>query len=135
MRQRMRNDASVIKILDEWRQRDHPWNELTKNGVFDVTAIYRDHMKFQQSHRLIGLQIADVCAHIGLRYFRGQKNLAAYKRLRPRIVGLKGKQLTCIQIMETAIQGESDPRNRVHDFNVEEWKARGLAASREESTA
>lgn len=96
LRQRMRNDASVIKILDEWRGRDHPWNELTKDGMFDVTSIYRDHMKFKQSHKIIGLQIADVCAHIALRYFRGEKNLAAYDRLRPRVVGLHGKQLTGI---------------------------------------
>jgi hypothetical protein len=135
LRQRMRNDGAVMKTLDEWRKRDHPWNELMKDGLLNVTTIYRDDMGFQQSHKVIGLQIADVCAHIALRYWRGEKSLAAYKRLRPRIVGIGGKQLTIVEVMESAIRGQQDPRKRVHEFNVERWKERARAAARSEANA
>lgn len=133
LRQRMYNDAAVMKTLDQWQERDHPWNSLCKDGILDVTSLYRDHMEFKQSHKVIGLQIADVCAHIALRYWRGEKNMSAYRRLRPRIVGLNGKQLTAIQIEESAICGDLDPRKRVHELDLEEFKSRGRAAIRAES--
>jgi hypothetical protein len=49
------------------------------------------------------------------------EDLEAYRRLRPRIVGQHGKQLTVIDIMETAIYHDS-PRKHVHDFDVEEFR-------------
>jgi hypothetical protein len=75
LRQRIRNDALVLEIPADWLQRDHPFPQMTKDGLCDVTSIYRDHMKFKKSHDVIGLQVADVCAHIAMRYYRGDRNL------------------------------------------------------------
>lgn len=124
--QRMRNAAAIIAFPREWRRRAHPFNRYSKNGICDMTPIFRDHMAFRESHQHIGLQIVDICANIGLRYFRGNRDLVAFRNLRPRVVGRGGRLITLINITDSAFYSDS-PENHVREFDIDEFKARGQA--------
>lgn len=122
--QRTRNDISILDLPDHWLQRNHPFNRFRQDGICDLTSVLHD-MAFKESHEHIGLQIVDICANIGLRYFRGNR-LAAFRNIRPRIVGRGGRTMTVIHIMDTAFYTDS-PENHVHDFDIDEFKAQGQA--------
>jgi hypothetical protein len=124
--QRMRNDASILSVPGEWRQRDHPFNCYSEDGICNLTPVFRDHMGFKESHEHIGLQIADICANIALRYFRGNHRLLAFWNLRHRIVGRDGRLMTVLHITDSCFHSD-DPENHVHEFDIDEFKARGQA--------
>ena len=127
LRQRLRNAAKPIGILDTWKERDHPFiRKYERGGYLDLRPIFQDRMRFRESHQVVGLQVADVCAHIALRYFRGQEDLAAFRTLRRRIVGEGGRLITAVHIHPSVLFTDS-PANHVKEFDMEEYKARAKA--------
>lgn len=85
-----------------WNQRGHPFLvKYRRNGVFYLNNIFIDHMQFEDSHRVAGLQVADICAHLCYRYARGDRGvIPAYRDLRPRIVGKHGTQMHIVHFTE-----------------------------------
>jgi hypothetical protein len=79
----------------QWRERNHPFHrKYGRDGYRGYTSLYRDDLKFQDSKRSVGIQIADICAQICRRFHGRDADLKAYALLRPRIVGRDGVTLT-----------------------------------------
>ena len=97
-----RGEAFIIP--DEWAKRNHPFvRKYDDNGICEFNDLYHKHMRFEDSRREIGLQIADTCANICYRYYRGNRHLTAYRQLRPRIVGEGGRPMTVIRFTEGSL--------------------------------
>jgi hypothetical protein len=85
-------------VPDTWARRGHPFQrKYGGQGTFDFNDLFMNHMRFGDSQKLPGLQIADICAHICYRHWRGDKEPeAAYRYLRPRIVGRDAIQIRIV---------------------------------------
>jgi hypothetical protein len=63
--------AKPFIILDQWHERSHPFLEkYDRDGVLHLTDLFRRHLRFLNSARSIGLQIADIFAHTAMRHHR-----------------------------------------------------------------
>jgi hypothetical protein len=119
-------------LPNRWAERDHPFERKYQrsNDLMDVSDLFRDHLNFEDSQQTIGLQIADICAHIGYRYYRGERDLVAYHKLSPRIVRRKRSSLTLIMINEDSLLKEGeDLRSCIQPLTeeqIEGLKARQL---------
>lgn len=115
-------------IPDTWRGRNHPWIRKYEihPGLSNLTSVFNRNMGFFRSEKFEGIQIADICAHIVLRHHRGTGGTEAYKRLRPRIVGRQGAEISIIDVDERSLH-KDDPRNHVTVFNIEQSKLRADA--------
>jgi hypothetical protein len=106
-----------------WREQGHPFIQKFEihPGVLDLNPLYARDTGFFRSKDVPGLQIADICANICYRYHRGERDLTAYHRLRPRIVGRDGRDITIVHVNESSLH-QDDPRNHVTPLDVEEYK-------------
>ena len=133
-REWMRNELmgrmhrGVTFIPDTWRARNHPFIKKYEihPGLIDLNDLFTRHTGFFQSHKVAGLQIADICAHICYRHHRGEERLPAYWNLRPRIVCRGGDRVTLIHLDEKSLHRD-DPKAHVGIFDIEEWKRRADA--------
>jgi Protein of unknown function (DUF3800) len=99
-----------------WSQRNHPWRRKYDRGggVLELSDLFKNHMRFADSRSSEGLQIADICAHICYRYYRGdEKPFLPYSLLRPRIVGKYGRALTQLQLDQRSLRN-GPAATRVH---------------------
>lgn len=94
-----------LMLPDTWAHRDHPFNRKYSIGgdLMNVSDLYQNHMNFESSSKSIGLQIADICAHIAYRYHRGDRNLKAFGNLLPKIIRRGGSTLTLIMIDDRSL--------------------------------
>ena len=100
---RMHSGKGTI-IPHTWAQREHPFlRKYGSDGLFNLSDLFRNHMKFRDSKQLAGLQIADICAHICYRHWRGDDESEAYSSLRRRIVGIHGTELHRMQFDERSV--------------------------------
>jgi len=107
---------------DTWAKRDHPFRrKYGRNGLFDFNDLYQNHMRFDESGAVLGLQIADICAHTCYRYYRGERELKAYWNLRPRIVGRDGRPITLIQFTRDSLYSDG-VENHVGILDIEDMK-------------
>lgn len=104
------NRFGVFALPNTWAERDHPFERKyhLSNELMDVSDLFQDHLNFEDSQQTIGLQIADICAHIAYRYYRGERDLVAYHNLSPRIVRRKRSSLTLIMINEDSLLKEGE---------------------------
>ena len=111
---------------EHWAKGRHVFERMCTNadGELDLAPIFRDRTYFVDSASSEGVQIADVCAHICLRYHRREQWFEAYRALRPLIVdvdkgpmtlpvpandgGLEGRYATTVQ-QEVAEQAKLIP--------------------------
>lgn len=115
-------ESGLITVLD-WSERDHPFRQkyLLSPGLYDFKDLFVRHTQFHDSRRVLGLQVADICASICRRRFTGEPDMLAYRALRPRIVGEGGREITIIQVNEQSLHSDA-LSNHVHPFDIEEWK-------------
>lgn len=83
---------------DVWKKTNHTFERkyCQSDGQVDLTPLFREHMYFSDSKTSEGLQIADICAHICLRYHRRKKWFEAYRLLSNFIVGTDGRPMTAL---------------------------------------
>lgn len=114
-----------------WRHRNHPFQRKYSRGegLLEFNDLYMKHMGFADSQSSVGLQIADICAHINLRYHRGE-DLPAYHWLRRWIVGEGGRNMTLIGLDQRSVI-QDDIKNHVHVFDRE--ATRKLARERRQT--
>jgi hypothetical protein len=83
---------------EEWKKTNHIFERKYSHndGQLDLTPLFRDQMYFSDSEMTEGLQIADICAHICLRYHRRKRWFEAYRLLRKFIVGPNRSPMTAL---------------------------------------
>lgn len=119
-----RSNRGGFVIPDTWPKRDQPFmRKYRKDGIFQFNDLYQKHMRFDDSEAVLGLQVADICAHICYRHYRTDRNLKAYRNLYPRIVGEGGRAMTIVQFTEASLYKDS-VENHVRLLDVEEMKRR-----------
>ncbi|HEU5413377.1 MAG TPA: DUF3800 domain-containing protein [Candidatus Angelobacter sp.] len=111
-----------VTTIKEWPP-DHPFKRkyLVYKGLFDFNDLFRNHTNFRDSKSMIGLQVADICAHIFYRNFRDFPDPRAFDALRPRVVGKNGIVLHTITVTEASLHHD-DLANHVGTFDIDEWK-------------
>lgn len=116
-------ERNPLMIPRGWREQGHPFMRKYEihPGVFNFNPLYVRGTGFFRSKDLPGLQIADICSNICYRYHRGERGLPAYRRLRPRIVGRDGREVTVVHIDESSLH-QDDLRNHVTPLDIEEYK-------------
>lgn len=107
----------------EWDSYDHPFirNYRVQPGLLNLNSLFARNTGFFRSSKHTGLQIADICANICFRYYRGEEVTSVYQALRPRIVGRDGREMTLVNIDERSLH-QDDPTNHVRLQDMEEWK-------------
>ena len=93
-----RSRREPLLTPDEWSKTNHPFERqyCQDDDQVDLTTLFREHMYFADSKKSEGLQIADICAHICLRYYRRRKWFEAYRLLRKFITGEGGRPMTLL---------------------------------------
>lgn len=83
---------------ETWKETNHSFERQYhhSDGQIDLTPLFREHMYFSDSKTSEGLQIADICANICLRYHRRKQWFEAYRLLRKFIVGADGRPMTTL---------------------------------------
>lgn len=80
------NSKDRLTLPQPWAERDHPFlRKYDWEGLLDLRDLFQEHMSFADSKAIVGLQLADICANICYRHWRGQSGLEAFRFLRPRI--------------------------------------------------
>jgi hypothetical protein len=81
-----------------WNETNHFFERkyAAENDEVDMTELFREHLYFFDSKKSEGLQIADICANICLRYHRHEQWFPAYSLLREFIVGEDGRPMTTL---------------------------------------
>jgi hypothetical protein len=112
-------------IPNTWRLRNHPFIHTYEihPGLLNFNKLMLDDTDFFLSHEHTGLQLADICAHTLCRYHRGLGGVAAYRRLRTRIVGRDGAEINQVIVDERSLHTD-DPRNHVDVFDEAEFVER-----------
>lgn len=112
-------------IPNTWRPRNHPFIQTYElhPGLLNFNKLILDDTGFFPSHEHPGLQLADICAHTLCRYHRGLGAVAAYRRLRTRIVGRDGAEINQVIVDERSLHTD-DPRNHVDVFDEAEFVER-----------
>jgi hypothetical protein len=83
----------------EWRLRRHPFLQKYGRGKFlDFTDLFQHHLHFKDSKQQIGIQLADICAHIAYRSLNGQAVLGAFQSLVPRIIAKTSEPVLLIHL-------------------------------------
>jgi hypothetical protein len=94
----------AFQIPNTWRARNHPFHRKYDGGGYrDFTDLFRNHLTFVDSRTSVGIQIADICAHICRRYYRGETDLRAYANLKRRIMTPIGATLNLRHFDETSL--------------------------------
>ncbi|MFZ0521405.1 MAG: DUF3800 domain-containing protein [Candidatus Acidiferrales bacterium] len=119
----MKSSRSGFVTVEDWSERNHPFLQkyLRQKGLYDFNDLYVKHTEFCDSRALVGVQIADICANICYRYFRGNTHLQAYDRLRPHLISKSGADITLIDVDERSLHKDS-LSNHVSVLDLEEWK-------------
>lgn len=116
------NRTAGFLVPDTWTKRAHPFQrKYRKDGFFDFSDLFRNHMRFDDSKRVPGLQIADICANICYRYWRGDNQCEPYGLLRPRIVGKSGRELTTVHLTEEDSLIRDEIEKHVSEFDYDSW--------------
>ena len=116
-------ERSPLVIPRGWREQGHPFIRKFEihPGVLDLNQLYVRDTGFFRSKDVPGLQIADICANICYRYHRGERGLPAYHKVRPRIVGRDGREVTIVHIDKSSLH-QDDPRSHVTPLDIDESK-------------
>ena len=111
-----------MMIPNTWRPREHPFIQTyeIRPGLLNFNKLMLQDTGFFLSHEHTGLQLADICAHTLCRYHRGLGAVAAYRRLRTRIVGRDGVEINQVVVDERSLH-TGDPRNHVDVFDEAEF--------------
>ncbi|MDI3254808.1 MAG: DUF3800 domain-containing protein [Bacillota bacterium] len=112
-------------IPNTWKARNHPFIQAyeIRPGLLNFNKLILNDTDFFRSHEHAGLQLADICAHALGRYHRGLRAVAAYLRLRTRIVGRNGAEIYQVIVDERSLHTD-DPRNHVDVFDEAEFVER-----------
>ena len=83
---------------EEWKKTNHVFERKYSHGdkEIDLTTLMRDSTYFSDSKLAEGLQIADICANICLKYHRRKQWFEAYRLLRRFIVGKQGSPMKAL---------------------------------------
>ena len=83
---------------ERWSKGRHVFGRLCSNadGELDLSPIFRDRTYFVDSSSSEGVQIADICANVCLRYHRRERWFDAYRALRPLIVDVEKGPMTLL---------------------------------------
>jgi Protein of unknown function (DUF3800) len=126
------NRFGALALPESRSKREHSFVRKYKisGDLLEMRDLFQNHVNFAGSEAIVGLQIADICAHICYRFHRGERDLKAYWNLAKRIAGQNGRSLTLVLINEDSLirEGE-DFAQYVHPLSQEELKV--LAATRD----
>ncbi|MCU1240489.1 MAG: hypothetical protein JWO71_1215 [Candidatus Acidoferrum typicum] len=83
---------------EEWKKTNHIFERkyARDENQIDLTTLMRDSTYFSDSKMTEGLQIADICANICLKYHRRKQWFEAYRLLRRFIVGKQGSPMKAL---------------------------------------
>ena len=120
-----KSSRAPAEIPDTWRPRSHPFIKAYSiyPGVLDLRRLFVENTGFFRSDKVLGLQIADTCAHALYRYHRGNGAAEAYERLRRRIVCRGGGEINMLLLNENSLH-KDDPKDHAGIFDIEEYKRR-----------
>jgi hypothetical protein len=124
------NETHAFTVPNTWRPENHPFMrqyDPDDDGVFDLSPLFRDATRFDDSKRVLGLQIADICANICLRAWRSGRYTPGFRNLRPRFMGKGGRWATRIELDERSLHIDT-AENHVGTFDLDEF--RSMAAGR-----
>jgi hypothetical protein len=115
--------SAGFKTVDTWSKRDHPFNRKYRlgDGLLTFKDLYQKHTRFDDSKKVLGLQVADICAHICYRFYREKRDSKAYWNLRRRIVGEGGRPITVVHLDERCLYNDA-PENHVGWMDIESMK-------------
>ncbi len=87
-----------FKTPQHWVHDGHVFERVCSNDerTIDLAPIFRDRTYFVDSKSSEGVQIADICSHICLRYHRPNLWFEAYRKLRPLIVDVNKGPITLL---------------------------------------
>jgi hypothetical protein len=93
-----RSRREPLGTPEEWKTTNHVFERKYSqdDNRIDLTTLMRDSTYFSDSKLVEGLQIADICANICLKYHRRKQWFEAYRLLRRFIVGKQGSPMKAL---------------------------------------
>lgn len=141
-REWLRNDLmkrsrnQPLAVINEWSARNHPFHRkyLIEPGLLNLNDLFVNHTDFYDSKKVLGLQVADICANICYRNFGSDPDLLAYRALRHRVLGPAGRELTLLTVDERSLHND-DLAKHVRPFDMAEWREHARHARIESPSA
>lgn len=119
----MKSSRRSIMTVKEWPP-DHPYKKkyMIHKGLYDYRDLFHNHTVFQNSKSVIGLQVADICANICYRFYRGdRRDIGAYTSLWRRIMCEGKAEIHIITVDERSLH-KGDLSDLVGILDVDEYK-------------
>jgi hypothetical protein len=116
-----KSESNPVPVIKQWSARNHPFiaKYQRKKGILDFTDLYRNHMRFVDSEKVLGVQVADLCANICYRHWAGKTKYRPYRLLRSRVVGEHGAEMHSSILNESSLVTDA-PENHVHPYTEED---------------
>jgi hypothetical protein len=116
-----KSETEPVPVIKEWSARNHPFiaKYRRKKGILDFSDLFRNHMRFVNSEKVLGVQIADICANICYRRWSGKSKYRPYRLLRSRVFGKHGTEMHYGILNETSLVIDA-PENHVHPYKEED---------------
>jgi Protein of unknown function (DUF3800) len=117
----VKSEREPVNTIKQWSERDHPFKAKyrRKKGILDFSDLFRNHMHFVDSKKVLGVQIADVCANICYRRWAGKTKYRPYRLLRSRVFGRHGTEMHTGILNESSLLTDA-PENHVHFYEEED---------------
>ena len=116
-----KSESEPVPVIKEWSERNHPFiaKYRRKKGVLDFTDLYRNHMGFVDSEKVLGVQVADICANICYRRWAGKAKYRPYRLLRSQVIGKGETEMHYGILNESSLLADA-PENHVHPYQDED---------------
>lgn len=128
-----RSEKEPVTVIKDWSERKHPFNRKYRrtSGVIDWSDLFRSNMHFVDSEKVLGVQIADICANICYRHYSGNRKYRPYRLLRSRVFGKDNTEMHYGILSASSLLTDS-PENHVLPYADEDFAAlaEGRAKSR-----
>ena len=116
-----KSETDPVPVIKEWSDRNHPFiaKYRRKKGILDFSDLFRNHMSFVDSEKVLGVQIADICANICYRRWSGKIKYRPYRLVRSRVFGKHHTEMHYGILNESSLLADA-PENHVHPYSEED---------------
>jgi hypothetical protein len=116
-----KSETDPVPVIKEWSERNHPFigKYRRKKGILDFSDLFRNHVRFVDSEKVLGVQIADICANICYRRWSGKIKYRPYRLLRSRVFGKHGTEMHYGILNESSLLADA-PENHVHPYDEDD---------------